>query len=133
METYLNIYDGGSDSEKDLLFLTAETLNGNGFGDGINDQIFKYFNYFRRTLFDSRQLYITYRIDNACNACKGFSAKITFVDICEKGLNLKNGTLIVHNFHIGFLPLGSICQWLISASDDQHYVNLEFEKLNVRT
>ena len=28
-------------------------------------------------------------------------------------------------------PIGTHCQWLISAIDDQHYINLEFESLDV--
>ena len=54
-------------------------------------------------------------------------------NLCEKGLDITNGKLIVNNWLIGFLPLGTNCQWLISAVDDQHYVNLEFESFNVRT
>ena len=128
MGTYLNIYDGGSD--KDFHFLDHATSNGE---NGINHQIQFYFNKLRKVQ-SSRQLYITYRVGSLgpCIPCKGFSAKITFDNFCEKGLNLKNGKLIVHNYQIGFLPLGSKCQWQISAIDDQHYVNLEFETLNVR-
>ena len=111
------------------------TSNGiSEYSDGINHQLKNYFEYLRK-VHSSRQLYITYRVGSAgpCTTCKGFSAKITFDNICEKGRNLENGKLIVHNFLVGYLPLGSNCQWLISALDDQHYVNLEFETLNVRT
>ena len=29
-------------------------------------------------------------------------------------------------------PVGTHCQWLISAIDDKHYVILEFENVDVR-
>ena len=128
----MNIYDGGS--EKDFHFVAATSNGISEYSDGINYYIENYFEYLRKA-HSSRQLYITYRVGSAgpCTTCKGFSAKITFDNICEKGRNIENGKLIVHNFLVGFLPLGSNCQWLISALDDQHYVNLEFETLNVRT
>ena len=47
---------------------------------------------------------------------------------CKNALDLDNGMLIVESN----LPIGTYCQWLISAVDDKHYVNLEFEILNVR-
>ena len=59
---------------------------------------------------------------------------------------MSNGTLIVNPFDfvseenacescgkLNGWPVGTHCQWLISAVDDKHYVNLEFESLNVRT
>ena len=47
---------------------------------------------------------------------------------CKNALDLNIGMLIVESN----LPIGTYCQWLISAVDDKHYVNLEFEVLNVR-
>ena len=47
---------------------------------------------------------------------------------CENALDLSNGKLIVENNW----PAGTNCQWLISAVDDEHYVNLEFANLGVR-
>ena len=47
---------------------------------------------------------------------------------CENALDLSNGKLIVDSNW----PLGKYCQWLISAIDDNYYVNLEFQNLNVR-
>ena len=47
---------------------------------------------------------------------------------CKNALDLNNGMLIVESN----LPIGTYCQWLLSAVDDKHYVNLEFEILNVR-
>ena len=50
-------------------------------------------------------------------------------NLCENALDLSNRKLIVDNNW----PFGTHCQWLISAVDDQHYVNLEFENIDVRT
>ena len=47
---------------------------------------------------------------------------------CKNALDLNIGMLTVESN----LPIGTYCQWLISAVDDKHYVNLEFEILNVR-
>ena len=41
---------------------------------------------------------------------------------------MTNGKLIVESYW----PGGTYCQWLISAVDDEHYVNLEFENIDVR-
>ena len=49
-------------------------------------------------------------------------------NLCENALDLTNGNLIVDNNW----PGGTYCQWLISALDDDHYVNLEFENIDVR-
>ena len=49
-------------------------------------------------------------------------------DLCKNALDLGNGKLIVENNW----PLGTYCHWLISAVDNKHYVNLEFENLDVR-
>ena len=128
MRTYLSIHVGGSD--KDYLLANA-TSNGLESSEILNVIIRNYYGVVSSPF---QQLYIAYRIGSIgpCTACEGFAAKITFENICEKGLDLNNGTLIVHNYDMGFLPLGSKCQWLISAIDDQHYINLEFETLNVR-
>ena len=48
--------------------------------------------------------------------------------MCENALDLSNGKLIVESNW----PVGTYCQWFISAVDDQHYVNLEFENIDVR-
>ena len=42
-------------------------------------------------------------------------------------LDLSNGKLIID----GDLPFGTNCEWLISAIDDKHYVNMEFEIIDV--
>ena len=47
---------------------------------------------------------------------------------CNNALNLSSDKLIVKSD----LPFGTYCQWLISAVDDKHYVNLEFENIDVR-
>ena len=52
------------------------------------------------------------------------------LELCKKALDLSNGTLIVENDWSKW-PLGTHCQWLISAVDDEHYVNLEFENIDV--
>ena len=49
-------------------------------------------------------------------------------NLCENALDLSNGKLIVESYW----PGGTYCQWLISAVDDEHYVNLEFENIDVR-
>ena len=49
-------------------------------------------------------------------------------NLCDNALDLSNGKLIVESNW----PFGTYCQWLISAVDDKHYVNLEFENINVR-
>ena len=49
-------------------------------------------------------------------------------NLCENALDLTNGILIVESYW----PGGTYCQWLISAVDDEHYVNLEFENIDVR-
>ena len=42
---------------------------------------------------------------------------------------MSNGKLIVES---NDWPLGTHCQWNIPAIDDKHYVNLEFENIDVR-
>ena len=49
---------------------------------------------------------------------------------CDNALDLSNGTegkLTVESKW----PIGTYCQWLIPAIDDKHYINLEFESLDV--
>ena len=48
-------------------------------------------------------------------------------NLCDNALDLSSGKLIVGNN----LPLNTHCQWLISAVDDQDYVNLEIPYINV--
>ena len=50
-------------------------------------------------------------------------------NLCENALDLSNDKLIVDDTKLQF---GTYCQWLISAVDDEHYVTLEFENLDVR-
>ena len=47
---------------------------------------------------------------------------------CENALDLSNDKLIVESSW----PFGTYCQWNIPAVNDKHYVNLEFENLDVR-
>ena len=49
-------------------------------------------------------------------------------NLCQNTLDLINGKLIVESH----FPYGTYCQWIISAVDDKHYVNLEFENIDVR-
>ena len=49
-------------------------------------------------------------------------------DICDSALDLTNGNLNVEDN----LPLGTYCQWLISAKDNNAYVTLEFQNFNER-
>ena len=48
-------------------------------------------------------------------------------NLCQNTLDLINGKLIVESH----FPYGTYCQWLISAIDDENYVNLEFQHLDV--
>ena len=51
-----------------------------------------------------------------------------FIDnLCQNALDLINGKLIVDNNW----PLGTYCQWLISAEDENSYITLEFQNINV--
>ena len=57
-----------------------------------------------------------------------FSCFTSIIDnLCQNALDLTNGKLIVNNNW----PLGTYCQWLISAEDENSYITLEFENLNV--
>ena len=49
-------------------------------------------------------------------------------NICDNALDLSNGELIAEDNW----PLGTYCQWLILAQDDNGYVTLEFQNFNVR-
>ena len=49
-------------------------------------------------------------------------------NLCDNALDLKNGNLNIEDNW----PLGTYCQWLISAEDDNGYVTLEFQNFNVR-
>ena len=49
-------------------------------------------------------------------------------NICDNALDLANGILKVEDNW----PVGSYCQWLLSAQDNNGYVTLEFENFNVR-
>ena len=47
---------------------------------------------------------------------------------CDNALDLINGQLIVQDN----LPMGTYCQWMISAQDDDGYVTLEFQNFYVK-
>ena len=49
-------------------------------------------------------------------------------NLCENALDLSNNKLTIESNW----QFGTYCQWLISAVDDKHYVNLEFENIDVR-
>ena len=49
-------------------------------------------------------------------------------NLCDNALDLTNGNLSIEDNW----PLGTYCQWLISAQDNNGYVTLEFENFNVR-
>ena len=48
-------------------------------------------------------------------------------NICDNALDLANGILNVEDN----MPVGTYCQWLISAQDNNGYVTLEFQNFNV--
>ena len=82
------------------------------------------------------------------DAGKGFTAKITFGNIitkkdfyffnfifsyvadnlCQNALDLTKSKLIVDN---NWLFGAAYCQWLISAEDENAYITLEFQNINV--
>ena len=106
------IYDGGSSRD--------EILNKYSIGNS---------NSFKVTSLRS-QMFIVFTTDGH-GVDKGFTAIISFSpsdNFCENALDLSNGKLTVHNNW----PVGTYCQWLIYAVDDEHYVNLEFQNLDVR-
>ena len=49
-------------------------------------------------------------------------------NLCNNALDLTKGHLIVENN----LPLGTYCQWLISAQNVDAYVTLEFQNFHVK-
>ena len=54
-------------------------------------------------------------------------------NLCDNALDLINGQLSVEKVIFGNdLPLGTYCQWMISAQDDDGYVTLEFQNFNVK-
>ena len=69
-----------------------------------------------------------------CSRTFAFNLRNNFIfthaldNLCENALDLSNGKLIVESYW----PGGTYCQWLISALDGEHYVNLEFENIDVR-
>ena len=125
------MYDGGS--QKDEL-LSSET--GNSVPSPVKSSI--------------NQMFIIFYSDSN-EFGKGFTAKISFGNIftkkgfllciswqwyvsfnildnlCQNALDLINGKLIVDNNW----PFGTYCQWLISAEDENSYITLEFQNLNV--
>ena len=48
-------------------------------------------------------------------------------NLCQNALDLTNSKLIIDNNW----PLGTYCQWLISAEDENSYITLEFQNINV--
>ena len=62
-----------------------------------------------------------------CEVQDDFILIHVLVNWCTNALDLSNSKLIVDNNW----PFGIYCQWLISAVDDKHYVNLEFENFDV--
>ena len=69
-----------------------------------------------------------------CNITFAFNLRNNFNfihaldNLCANALDLSNGKLIVESYW----PFGTYCKWLISVVDDEHYVNLEFENIDVR-
>ena len=49
-------------------------------------------------------------------------------NLCNNALDLTNGQLIVEDNW----PDGTYCQWMISAQEDEGYITLEFQNLNVK-
>ena len=49
-------------------------------------------------------------------------------NICDNALNLTNGQLKVEDNW----PVGTYCQWVISAQDNNDHVILEFQNFHVR-
>ena len=56
---------------------------------------------------------------------------ISIDDLCQNILDLSNGKLTYEDQLQTNLHRGTYCQWLISALDENHYVNLEFHNLDV--
>ena len=83
-------------------------------------------------LFTKNIIYFVY-IDLNCNITFAFNLRNNFNfihaldNLCENALDLTNGNLIVDNNW----PLGTYCQWLISAEDENSYITLDFQNINV--
>ena len=123
----MKFYNGGSD--KDDLLISETGNSAPSPVTSLRNQVFiKFFS-------------------EANGVGKGFTAKIIFGNIittwgflflqfhfnyvidnlCQNALDLINGKLIVDNNW----PVGTYCQWLISAEDESSYITLEFENINV--
>ena len=96
--------------------------DGKGVGKGFTAKI----SYGIESLIFHRMIYIITSLFHLSNNHIFINA---LDNLCQNALDLDNGKLIIEDN----LPTGTFCQWVISASDDNHYVNLEFEKLDVRT
>ena len=127
------IYDGGSDKDSQL-----DALTGNALPPVISST--------------GNQMFISYTNNGYGAPAKGFTASFTFCkkvtkfnfsgintcnkfycltltdNLCNNALDLANAILNVEDNW----PDGTYCQWLISAQDDNGYVTLEFQNLNVR-
>ena len=70
-----------------------------------------------------------------CNKTFSFNLHNYFIftlvldNLCQNALNLTNGNgkLIVDNNR----PIGTYCQWLISAKNENSYITLQFQNINV--
>ena len=47
--------------------------------------------------------------------------------LCNNALDLSNGKLIVYNNW----QVGTYCQWILSAVEENSFITLEFQKINV--
>ena len=48
-------------------------------------------------------------------------------NLCHNALDLSNEKLII----LDNWPVGTYCHWLISAEDENSYITLEFQNINV--
>ena len=130
----MKIYHGGSDKDDFLISVTGNTApvsvtswrkqmfiyfttDGTGVGKGFSANI-TYGTYKGKFLNSKSFLLILF-----------MTLILLLIDnLCKKALNLNNEILIVESH----FPYGTYCQWIISAVDDKHYVNLEFENIDVR-
>ena len=48
-------------------------------------------------------------------------------NLCQNALNLSNSKLIIDKNW----PYGTYCQWLISAKDENSYITVQFDNINV--
>ena len=54
-------------------------------------------------------------------------------NLCDNALDLANEILTIGSITNTINPaIGTYCQWLISAQDNDDYVTLEFQYFNVR-